>query len=131
MNRSQLISFLFLLVTSCTPERDGGKSENRIPTAGRQTRSLRQDGTRLDPIFKGQLYGAWTDGSTENASFFIEKDSIFYMDQMTSYPYSLKGDSLTIVYPDMIFQGIAGFSGDTLILRDSEFGTSKYTRFKD
>jgi hypothetical protein len=80
---------------------------------------------------KDQLLGAWTDGSTENATFDIGKDSIFYLDEMRSFPYSLKGDSLTIDYPDMSFQGTATFLGDTLILRDPEFGTTKYTRFKN
>ena len=79
---------------------------------------------------RSRLYGAWTDGSTENATFDIGKDSIFYLDQMMAFPYRLKGDSLTIVYPDMSFQGTAKLSGDTLILSDPGFGTTKYTRFK-
>ena len=83
----------------------------------------------LTSFDKNQLMGAWTDGSTENATLDIGKDSIFYLDQMTSFPYTLKGDSLTIVYPDMSFRGTAKFSKDTLILNDPEFGTTKYTRF--
>ena len=82
-------------------------------------------------IDRSRLIGAWTDGIGDNATFDIGKDSIFYLDEMTSFPYTLKGDSLTIVYPDMSFQGTAQFSGDTLILSDPEFGTTKYTRFKD
>jgi hypothetical protein len=78
-----------------------------------------------------RLLGAWTDGSSENVTFNIGKDSIFYLDEMTSFPYTLKNDSLTIVYPDMSFQGTAQFAGDTLILSDPEFGTTKYTRFKN
>ena len=82
-------------------------------------------------IEKEKLLGVWTDGSSDNATFAIEKDSIFYTDEMVSYPYSLRGNSLTITYPDMSFQGIAYFINDTLVLSDSEFGITKYTRFKN
>lgn len=82
-------------------------------------------------IDRNRLLGAWTDGSGENATFDIGKDSIFYLDEMTSFPYTLKADTLTIIYPDMSFQGTAKFLGDTLILSDPEFGTTKYTKFKD
>lgn len=82
-----------------------------------------------EAIQKDQLLGAWTDGSTENATFNIGKDSIFYVDEMTSFPYTLKGDSLAIDYPDMSFRGTAKFSGDTLILSDQELGTTRFTRF--
>ena len=103
------------------------------------TSTIRHDPQRIEietdnhqtTIEHSPLLGAWTDGSTENATFDIGKDSIFYLDEMVFYSYTLKGDSLTIKYPDMSYQGIAQFSGDTLTLRDPEFGTTKYTRFKD
>jgi len=84
-----------------------------------------------DSVDKIQLLGTWTDGTTENATFDIQKDSIFYVNQLQSYPYRLKGDSLTIHYSDMIFKGKVYFIMDTMVLSDREFGTTKYTRFKN
>jgi hypothetical protein len=85
----------------------------------------------LNGIQKAQILGAWTDGKYENATFDIQQDFIFYTDEMVSYPYTLKGDSLKIRYPDMSFMGAVYFIKDTLVLRDPEFGTTKYYRFKD
>ena len=78
-----------------------------------------------------QLLGAWTDGSSENASFAIDKDSIFYVDALTSYRYTLKEDSLIIAFPGRNFSSNVKFRGDTLMINDPESGTSRYTRFKD
>lgn len=63
-----------------------------------------------DPITnKDRLLGIWTDGSTENATFYIQRDSIFYVDQLTAYKYGLRGDSITINYPDWVFSGGISF----------------------
>ena len=75
--------------------------------------------------------GIWTEGESENATFSIGKDSIYYVDQMESYPYTLIKDSITIVYPDMSFEGIAYLVGDTFVLSDPEFGITKFTRFRN
>jgi hypothetical protein len=77
------------------------------------------------------LLGAWTDGSSENASFAISKDSIFYVEALTSYQYTLKGDSLIIAFPGMKFRGTVTVKGDTLTINEPGSGTSKYTRFND
>jgi hypothetical protein len=82
-------------------------------------------------IQKAQILGAWTDGKYENATFDIQQDSIFYTDEMVSYPYTLKGDSITIRYLDVSFMGVIYFIKDTLVLSDPEFGTTKYYRYKD
>jgi len=81
-------------------------------------------------VEQSALFGAWTDGSTENAIFDIGKDSIFYVDQLEAFPYTLKGDSLTILFPGMRFVSQARISGDTLVLTDTVSGEAKFTRYK-
>ncbi|MEI6946711.1 hypothetical protein V9K67_05870 [Paraflavisolibacter sp. H34] len=127
-----LIAFIFVC-SACSSSVSNTKGSADSPSAIEPT-SLRVDVDRDNPVRstdKALLLGAWTDGSTENATFNVGKDSIFYLDEMTSFPYTMKGDSLTIFYPDMSFQGTAKFAGDTLILSDPEFGMTKYTRFKN
>ena len=79
---------------------------------------------------RNKLIGMWTDGSTENATFDIRKDSIFYVEHFETYKYKLTTDSIYIHYPDFIYSGKIAFKGDTLIL-SSEDGESKFWRFKD
>jgi hypothetical protein len=79
---------------------------------------------------QSNLLGIWTDGSSENATFDIKKDSIYYVDQFASYKYSLRADSIKINYPDYTFAGAVSFSKDTMIIA-SEDGTTKYWKFKD
>jgi hypothetical protein len=126
------ISIVFLIICSAcsSPVSHTTDSADSLSSIEQRAQQLEMaDDNPPNSVDKDQLLGAWTDGSTENATFDIGKDSIFYLDQMTSFPYMLKGDSLTIVYPDISFRGTAKFSGDTLILNDPEFGTTKYTRF--
>ena len=132
MTKTIIFSFLFVAITSCDNSQNESTNEEHDSNVKSSFIKETPDDTLKHAAFeKGILLGAWTDGSSENATFIIEKDSIFYADEMISYPYSLRGDSLTITYPDMSFQGIAYFISDTLVLSDSEFGTTKYTRFKN
>jgi hypothetical protein len=127
-----LIAFL-IVFSACSSPVSNTKEPLVSTVAVKQNPQLTEE-VKVSPteiIEKNQLLGAWTDGSTENATFDISKDSIFYLDEMTSFPYTLQGDSLTIVYPDMSFQGTVKFLGDTLVLSDPEFGTTKYTKFKN
>lgn len=78
---------------------------------------------------KDRLLGIWTDGNTENATFDIQRDSIFYVDQLSAYKYTIKDDSITISYPDWVFSGKVRFSKDTLVI-SSEDGQTKYWKFK-
>lgn len=77
-----------------------------------------------------KLKGIWTDGTSENASFDIREDSIFYVEHLETYKYKLIADSIHIYYPDFVYSGKIGFEGDTLIL-SSEEGNSKFWRFKN
>ena len=78
---------------------------------------------------KDRLLGIWTDGSTENATFNIQRDSIFYVDQLIAYKYNVKEDTITINYADWAFKGKASFIKDTLVIA-SEDGQTKYWKFK-
>jgi hypothetical protein len=127
-----LVTF-FIVFSACNSPLSTTKESSDTTVAVKQSPQFTQE-DQVSPtelIDKNQILGAWTDGSTENATFDISKDSIFYLDEMTSFPYTLKGDSLTIVYPDMSFEGSARLIGDTLVLSDPELGTTKYTRFKN
>lgn len=131
MNRFCLF-LLLITLTNCSSA-DKNSTTNDISTRDQNVQDIKPDNKSSvkEVISKDKLLGAWTDGSTENATFDIGKDSIFYVEQLEAFPYTLKGDSITIVYPDMSFEGIVFMVGDTLVLSDSEFGTSKFTRFKN
>lgn len=78
-----------------------------------------------------KLLGVWTDGSTQNASFLIEKNhSITYIDDGNDYTYSLHGDSITIKSADTIYKEKVSFKADTLILSDKN-QQLKFWKFKD
>ena len=129
---TRILTFLFsILVISCSSSVSNSNDlESTSDSVDKNYKDLdHQKVPRI--ISKNQLLGTWTDGTTENATMDIGHDSIFYVDQFQSFPYILKGDSITIIFPDMSYEGIAYFISDTLVLEDSEFGTSKFTRFKD
>ncbi|NNV55172.1 hypothetical protein [Limnovirga soli] len=86
---------------------------------------------KIDPIKQAnnKLLGIWSDGSSENATFIIKSDSVYYVDQFKSYKYVLNDDSIKIIYPDWIYAAKVIFKNDTLIL-ESEDGTSEFLKFK-
>lgn len=75
------------------------------------------------------IIGIWTDGQTENATFQIKKDSIYYVDHLENYFYRMESDSISIHYPDMIFKAKVLMKKDTLVLQTSE-ANYKYWKFK-
>jgi hypothetical protein len=83
-------------------------------------------------VNKEQIMYAWTfiNRDAEMAAISIGQDSIFYVDEMTSYPYKLIGDSIRITYPDTVFTGSIFFKNDTLVLTEREFGMLEYYRWK-
>jgi hypothetical protein len=74
------------------------------------------------------ILGIWTDGSTENATFEINKKTIFYVDLLKEY--KLKKDSVFIFYDDYTFKGKIKISTDTLYITNEGI-ERKYWRFKD
>jgi len=124
---------LFILFAGCNTGQDTKAIPDSTITKD-TTKQIKQatikanDNTNQTNLSK-QL-GIWTDGSSENATFDIKKDSIYYVDQFTTYKYSLREDSIKIFYPDWTFAGAVSFSKDTMIIA-SENGTTKYWKFKD
>ena len=78
-----------------------------------------------------KILGIWTDGTTENATFDIRKDSIFYVDQFESYRYLLKKDSINVYYSDYTYSAKVYFKKDTLIMDSKDYGVSKFSKFKN
>ena len=117
-----LASLSLLLLVGCKCGNDTKKKEVTNSMSG-----VAQ--TQTNTIPKDKLLGIWTDGSTENATFDIQQDSILYVDQFVAYRYSLKEDSITINYPDWIFSGQVSFAKDTLVI-SSEDGQTKYWKFE-
>jgi hypothetical protein len=116
------LSLLLLVYCKCSHTTTKKESVTSKPT---------EEQTPVDILAfnKDRFLGAWTDGSTENATFDIQRDSIFYVDQITAYKYNFEGDSITINYPDWVFCGKVSFIKDTLVIT-AEDGTTKYWEFK-
>lgn len=121
-----------LILMACNNARTTQPVEQRRDNSKHQlTDTLKPSANKIEHnISSDDLIGAWTDGGTENATFNIQKNSIFYVDQLTAYKYSLNGDSIKIFYPDWVFSGAVRLTKDTLVIV-SEDGTTKYWRFKN
>jgi len=78
-----------------------------------------------------KLIGAWTGGESENATFDISKDSIYYVDKFESYRYALKHDSIKIFYPDFVYTAKVYFIKDTLVMNSKDFDVTKFWKFKN
>lgn len=86
--------------------------------------------TNESSIHTNALIGIWTDGNSENATFEIKNDSIYYVDAFKSYNYSVQHDSIKIWYDDYVYVAHVAVEGDTLVLNNAD-NRSKLWRFKD
>lgn len=76
-----------------------------------------------------KMVGQWTDGTTQNATFDISKDSIHYIDLMNHHKYEVvPGDSISIQYPYYTYLGKISFSGDTLLIADGN-GVGRFWKY--
>jgi hypothetical protein len=76
------------------------------------------------------LIGVWGPSISENASFRIQRDSIYYLEHFKSYKYATRKDSIYIRYDGWTFKGIFFFRNDSLILR-ANGKESKFVRIKN
>jgi hypothetical protein len=117
MTRSFLILGFLLFFGGCDGQNGEtatySKATDTIPSFGKTRLSA-----QVSPKPPSSILGAWTDGSTENATFDIQKDSIFYVDQLESYPYHLNGDNISIQYADYKYEAKISWIQDTLVLTD-------------
>lgn len=116
MNRA-LFSTITLLIAACSQSSDNKNLNNKVLSISNGSLS-------------NKILGVWTDGNTQNAAFSISRDSILYVKDMTSYKYSLTGDSIKIIYPDNVILGKIGFLGDTLVI-NSFAESSKFWKFEN
>lgn len=79
---------------------------------------------------KEKILGAWTGGEYDNATFDIRQDSMYNVEHLESYKYTLNKDSIKIYYPDFVYSAKIYFIKDTLVM-SSEDGEAKYWKFKD
>ncbi|GAB3913882.1 hypothetical protein [Mucilaginibacter boryungensis] len=77
-----------------------------------------------------KMIGIWTAGESENATFDMRKDSVYYVDQFSTYKYTLKKDSITFFYSDGPQKFKIYFVRDTMVMENKDFGTSKFWKFK-
>jgi hypothetical protein len=133
MTVKHLSSALIILLSACNSEQKTETIQDSTITKDTLTQ-IEKAPIQVDDNAKqtnqSDLAGVWTDGSSENATLDIRKDSIYYVDQSASYKYSLSNDSIKIIYPDWTFTGAVIFNKDTLVMA-SEDGTTKYWKFKD
>ncbi|AHM59291.1 hypothetical protein D770_05120 [Flammeovirgaceae bacterium 311] len=82
-------------------------------------------------VKKELIMGAWTDGSTENATLGIDQDSIFYVDAFEIYHYNIIEDSIIIDLKDRISKiKVTKLSEDSMIW-ESDMGKSTFWKFHD
>ena len=129
--KTLLLIFIIVLVgcsSRVSEEKENSYTDTLKPAYHRENTPKAKE--KIDSISYKSIRGIWTDGTTENATFEINKDSIFYIDQFTSFKYNIANDIIKIDYPDFEFVGHFGFSKDTLVIT-SEGDTTKYWRFKN
>jgi hypothetical protein len=138
-----IFSFLVILyLTSCSSGQastEKSQSDTTANVAVVETRSTTTSDTvqkvasvpnSTDSV-KSRLKGAWTDGTTDGATFDIKDKTIFYVDEGGEYKYSVNGDMISIRYPDYIYKAKLSFQSDTLIMNSEEYGETKFWRFKN
>lgn len=106
------------------------KSEKIVTKRSPKTAGTTNTTQSASTILKQQLFGVWTDGSTENAVFDISEHSIYYTEQFEAYPYLLSNDSITISFPDDEYRAKVIIKADTLVMVSTESGKSTFWRFK-
>lgn len=108
-----LLIIIIACLTSCT-------QKNKTQSSGT---------SELIDISK--LQGIWTNGTSEKATFQIEKDSIYYVDANQTFSYKIKGDSIEIAFDGFTeAYRISKLNNDSLILKNMEL-TDIFTRFKE
>ena len=112
------------------------KPENKVADSGKDTRQpvvapIVKKAEQANASLKNKILGVWDDGNSVNATFRIDRDSIFYVELLENYKYTLQGDSIKIMYPDFTYTGKLSFIKDTLVMTAPESEPVKFWRFKN
>ncbi|WP_291274396.1 hypothetical protein [Flavobacterium sp.] len=130
------IKLLFLILyflLSCKKERVTEKQglENVILKKATETIEVNKMIKNDSKISNHMILGVWTNGSTENATFEIKSNTIYYVDDFKDYNYSLQNDTIEINYPDYVYRAKVLLKNDTLIMNSKEYNQAKYWKFKE
>lgn len=120
-----------LLILSCLACKQAGQQKTqkqRLDQSGLPVKHRQQSAAAVS---KQSLLGAWSNGTSSNANFFIHPDSIYYEDNNERCKYTLTGDSICIYFSDGVYRGKLYFKGDTLVMANKEDGVAKFWRFKN
>jgi hypothetical protein len=124
MKKILLGLLIFNMLTFCSSKNDQLETNGKTDEKGIEEEREEKN----DP---NEILGVWSDGTGPNASFRIEKDSIYDVEHFERTRYQLKDDSLTIFYPDEPFKAkILKINQDSLIY-ESQYGITKFWRFRD
>ncbi|CAN5351728.1 hypothetical protein BH09BAC3_BH09BAC3_08930 [soil metagenome] len=81
--------------------------------------------------FDKSILGIWTDGSTENASFRIQKDSVFDVEHFTTTKYIQKEDSVLFYYQEGIYPTKVYKTHNDTLIYEVRGSKTKYWKFKN
>ncbi len=118
-----IIILLSILIWGCTSP----KKSDDVDT----TKASPKIDEQSSIFFKDKIIGIWTGGESPNATFEINKDSIYYVDHFKSYKYTLKNDSIKIFYDDYDYSAKIYFLKDTLVMNSPEYDIAKFWKFND
>ena len=132
---------LCISLACCTSERTSNKTVSADSLRGKEAGKAISEPLEDTPkqlgkknantaTLKEKLLGPWGNESSENAIFNIDADSIFYVDQVAFYKYSLTGDTITAYNTGSAYKSKISFRGDTLVM-DSEGERTKFWRFRN
>lgn len=127
---------LLLFAACCWTACDSGKDKNEVTDStavvllpdSSVTEKTGVD--NISPASKEKILGPWTGGEYGNATFDIRQDSMYNVEHLESYKYTLSNDSIKVYYPDFLYSAKIYFIKDTLVMQ-SEDGVAKYWKFTD
>ncbi|MBX9781005.1 MAG: hypothetical protein K2X26_11720 [Chitinophagaceae bacterium] len=123
-----LIISLFTFIVSCPSNTQ--KNDNKLDTTKiKATQTSTLINNQNDNNLNKSILGIWTDGTTDNATFDIREDSIYYVDQLKTYKYFIDKDTIQINYSDLIYKAKIEIRNDTLMFINED-GASKFWHFK-
>jgi hypothetical protein len=131
--KTTILTLLITAIQACSTNSDKVTDESMI------VKETKAESTQVETssennglIFtKRQLIGVWTDGTTENATFRIDADSLLNVEHLESYAWELKQDTLVIYYPEETYKGkITNLTKDAFTLQD-EYTSATFERFEN